>query len=217
MRILPILLLIALAGTAQAQLRVEKRADLTLPITLGPKQAAIVVGFRRPDAMSAGKSGAVAFARYDPAKQDLIFQPRDAKKKGDTTTYWVQAGSGDRKLASDYAVMIVSEGDYVLYGATPGPARMVMNSFCLGAPSFHVGAGETVYFGDVAPYLVVKLVDGLGSAMAYSSHPDDARKAIEKQPALAAGFRRAELHNKTTYACAGATMTAYIVPDEAAP
>jgi len=209
-------MLLGFAVSAHSQLRVEKRADLAQPVAFGPKQGAIVVGFRRPDTMSAGKSGAVAFARYDPAKQDLVFQPKNAKKNGDTTTYWIQTASGDRTLASDYAVMVVSEGDYILYGATPGPAKQIMNSFCLGAPSFHVAAGETVYFGDFTPYMFVKMVDGVGSAMAYSSHPDDARKSIEKQPALAGGFRPAELHNKGSYGCAGAAMTAYIVPEQGA-
>jgi hypothetical protein len=182
-------------------------------VALEPGQGAIIVGFRRPDPMSTGKSGAATFARYDLAKRDLIFQPRDAKKSGDTTTYWIQVSSGDKTLSADYAVMPVSAGDYVLFGATPGPAKQVLNTFCLGAPSFHVNAGEVVYFGDLSPYMLVKLEDGTRtSAMAYSSHPDDARKAIAAQPALAPAFRAGELHNQSTYACVGQLMTAYIVP-----
>ena len=202
----------AVATTVPAQLRVEKRADLATPVVLGPDQGAIVVGFRRPDKMSAGKSGMVSFSRYDMAKRDVIFQPRDAKKKGDTTTYWISARSGDKKLPLDHAVMIVSAGDYVMFGAAPGPAGTVMNTMCLGAPAFHVAAGETVYFGDVTPYLFVKLVDGSrASAMAYSSHPEDARTALATQPALAAGFKPADLRNNATYGCVAQTMMAYYV------
>lgn len=200
------------AAPAASQLRVEKRADLSLPVILGPKQGAILVGFRRPDPMSQNKHGAVAFARYDLEHRDMIFQPKGAKKAGDTTTYWVQADSGDKKLASDYALMVVSAGDYVMFGATPG-GKVVLNTFCLGAPAFHVGAGEIVYFGDLTPYPSVRLVDGTKTAaMAYSSHPDDARAALARQPALAAAMKPAELRNKATYACAGQAMLTYEVP-----
>lgn len=201
------------AAPATAQLRADKRADLSQPVTLGPNQGAIVVGFRRPDSMSAGKSGTVAFMRYDREKRDLILQPRDAKKTGDTTTYSVLARSGDRKLPLDHAVMVVSAGDYVLYGASPGPGGQVTNTFCLGAPTFRVNAGEVVYFGDVTPYIFVKLENGdRAMAMAYSSHPDDARKALAAQPALAGAFRPADLRNDATYGCVAQIMLAYTVP-----
>src|SRR4051812_32705165 len=101
-------LAISAAFPVSAQLRVEKRADLALPVALGPNQGAILVGFRRPDKMSAGKGGSAAFARYDLERRDVIFQPKKAKKQGDTTTYWVVAKSGDKKLKLDYALMIVS-------------------------------------------------------------------------------------------------------------
>lgn len=206
-------LALAFPAAAFAQLKVEKRADLAQPAVLGPNQGAILVGFRRPDKMSAGKSGVAAFARYDSAKRDLILQPRDAKKLGDQTTYWVLARSGNRKLTLDHAVMVVSAGDYVLFGASPGPGGLVTNTFCLGAPTFRVNAGEVVYFGDLTPYLFVKLEDGSPAmAMAYSYHPDDARKALAGQPSLAAAFRPAALRNDATYGCAAQTMLAYEVP-----
>ncbi|MDB5685907.1 MAG: hypothetical protein JWR77_496 [Rhizorhabdus sp.] len=198
---------------AAAQLQVNKRADLAQPVKLGPNQAAIVVCFRRPDAQSAGKSGMVAFARYDLAGRDVVFQPRDAKKKGDTTTYWVDVRSGDRKLPLDHAVMVVTAGDYVLFGATPGPAAQVMNSFCLGSPTFTVKPGEAVYFGDVTPYLFAKLADGQRAmAMAYSSNIADARAALAGQPDLAAALKPADLHNDATFGCVAQAMLAYAVP-----
>lgn len=201
------------AVPAAAQLKVEKPADLAAPVALGPKQGAIVVGIRRPDKMSEHKGGTIAFARYDLAKRDIVAQPKHAKKEGDTTTYWVQVRSGDKTLAAEYLVMPVTAGDYVLFGATPAKMPQVGNTFCLGAPAFHVGAGEVVYFGDLTPYPNVKLVDGTSTAaMAWSSHPDAAKAALAKQAALAAALKPAELANEATYGCAGLAMTAYAVP-----
>jgi hypothetical protein len=201
------------AVPAAAQLKVEKPADLAAPVALGPKQGAIVVGIRRPDKMSEHKGGTIAFARYDIAKRDIVAMPKHAKKEGDTTTYWVQVRSGDKTLAAEYLVMPVTAGDYVLFGATPAKMPQVANTFCLGAPAFHVAAGEVVYFGDLTPYPSVKLVDGTSTAaMAWSSHPDAARAALGKQAALAAALKPAELSNEATYGCAGLAMTAYAVP-----
>lgn len=201
------------AVPASAQLFASKRADLARPVVLAPGQAAIVIGFRRPDTASAGKSGIVVFGRYDLDRRDLIGRPDGAKKAGDTTTYAISVRSGDRKLALDHAVMLVSPGDYVLLGAAPGPVAGVTNSFCFGAPTFRVNAGETVYFGDITPYLMVRLAEGNNAnAMAWSSHPDDARAALKDQPALAAGFKAAELRNGATYGCFSTDMTAYFVP-----
>jgi hypothetical protein len=200
------------AAPAAAQLKVDKRADLASPVQLAPGQGAIVVGFRRPDPMSAGKSATAAFARYDVDHRDVIFQPKGAKKAGVTTTFWMLAKNGDKKLERDYAVYLVSAGDYVLYGATPGPGGQVTNTFCLGAPTFTVRPGEVVYFGEFTPYMNVKLVDGSHTAaMAYSSHPDEARAALASRPELAAAFKPAEIRNQATYGCAGAFMMAYSV------
>ncbi|HEV2079870.1 MAG TPA: hypothetical protein VGR19_08255 [Allosphingosinicella sp.] len=206
----------SIAVPAAAQLRVTKRADLSAPVKLEPGQGAILVAFRRPDSMSMGKSGALSFARYDVEKRDLIFQPKGAKKSGDKTTYWVDVDSADKKLAVEYHLMPVSEGDYVLFGAAPGPAKQVTNTFCLGAPTFRVGAGEVVYFGDVTPYIGVELADGgKAMAMAYSANADEARKALGNQPALAPALRPADVRNEATYSCAGQEMLAYAVPGAA--
>lgn len=201
------------AVPAAAQLRADKRADLTQPVVLGPGQGAIVVGFRRPDKMSAGKSGAFGFGRYDVTARDLILQPKAAKKAGDTTTYTVLARSADKKQVHELAVMLVSAGDYVATGALPGPGGIIMNSFCLGAPTFRVAAGEAVYFGDVTPYFNVKLKSGARTAaMAYSSNVEAAKVALANQPALAAALKPAAISNAATYACYGQAMLAYAVP-----
>lgn len=212
MKRLALLLALTLAAPAAAQLT-ARPADLDKPVVLAPGQAAIVVGFRRPNSFSMGKSGQLAFARYDIAKRDLIFMPRDAKKKGDTTTYAIQVPSDDRNAALEYAVMLVSPGDYVLLGATPGPVAGVANTFCFGAPTFRVNAGETVYFGDITPYIAAPMADGSrGNAMAWSDHAEDARAAMAKYPALAAGFRPAELKNAALFRCFGLEMNAYYIP-----
>lgn len=208
-----LILAAAIASPAAAQLSVQKRADLAKPVVLGPGQGAIVIGFRRPDDWSAGKSGTIAFARYDVERRDMIARPKDAKKLGDTNTYWISVTSGDRKLALDHAVMLVSAGDYVLYGAQPGPGGMVANAFCFSAPTVRVNAGEVVYFGDMTPYLGARLADGGNHfGMAYSFHPDDARMVLAGQPGLAAAFKPGDVRNGASYTCSGQSMMAYVAP-----
>lgn len=207
-------LVLALAAPAAAQM-VAKPADLSKPVMLAPGQAALVIGFRRPNSFSLGKSGQLAFARYDLVKRDLVFAPPGAKKAGDTTTYAIPVSSNDRNAPLEHVVMLVSPGDYVLLGATPGPVSGVANTFCFGTPTFRVNAGETVYFGDITPYIAVPMADGTrGNAMAWSDHPDDARAALEKQPALAAGFRPAQLSNAALFRCFGMEMNAYYIPNK---
>ncbi|MFZ4688972.1 MAG: hypothetical protein ACOYLS_07030 [Polymorphobacter sp.] len=216
MRLLWLTLLVATAAPAAAQLSVEKRADPAVPVVLKPGQGALVVGYRRPDDWSAGKSGTIAFARYDVEKRDMIARPKDAKKNGDPNTYWISVRSGDRKLPLDHAIMVVSAGDYVLYGATPGPGGMVANSFCFSAPVIHVGAGETVYFGDITPYIGAKLADGgYHYGMAFTRFPADAKAAVEQQqPGLAASFKDGEVRNGASFTCAAQAMSAYIAPGQ---
>jgi hypothetical protein len=204
---------VCIATPAAAQLNANKRADLSASVKLEAGQAAIIVGYRRPDPMSVGKSGAVSFARYDLATRDLVFQPKGAKKSGDKTTYSIYVRSGNKALVQDYVVMLVSAGQYVMRGAVPGGGGVIANTFCLGAPTFSVGAGEVVYFGDVTPYTNVRLITGDKTpAMAYSSHPEDAQKALAKQPDLLAKFKVATIQNDATFGCYGQLMTAYRIP-----
>jgi hypothetical protein len=209
----PLVLTLA-AAPAGAQLSVTKPTPLETPVSLGPGQGAVLVAFRRPDGWSLGKSGSIAFARYDPVRHDMIARPRDAKKNGDTSTYWIQVNSKDRKAALEYRLMLVSAGDYVLYGASPGPGGMVMNSFCFNSITFRVNAGEVVYFGDITPYIGAKTADGgYYFGMPHSFHPDEARAALKGQPALQAAFRPAELKGGASYSCSGQAMSAYDLPD----
>jgi hypothetical protein len=76
-----------------------------------------------------------------------------------------------------------------------------------------VRAGEVVYFGDVTPYLNVRMEGGRrASAMAYSSDIDTAREALSGQPTLAAALRPAEIRNQATFGCVAQNMLAYAVP-----
>jgi hypothetical protein len=198
---------------AMAQLSVTRPTPLELPVTMGPGQAALLVGFRRPDGWSLGKSGTIAFARYDPARHDMIARPRDAKKNGDTNTYWIQVSSRDRKAPLEYQLMLISAGDYVLYGAAPGPGGMVANSFCFNSITLRVNAGEVVYFGDMTPYIGARTENGgYYFGMPWSFHPEEARAALARQPALQAAFKAGDLRGGASYSCSGQAMTAYDLP-----
>jgi hypothetical protein len=184
---------------------------LTTPAKLAPGQGAIVVGFWRPDPLSLGKSGKVAFSRYDIEHRALMSEPTSATKDDAGQTNFVKVASSDKTLAHEFVLQPVSAGDYVLTGAAPGPLNMVLGAFCFGAPIFHVSAGEIVYVGDFTPYMGAKTPAGQRIyAIAYSSHPEAARAFLAPQPELLAAFKPAALRN-ATYGCQGSGMTAYLI------
>jgi hypothetical protein len=188
-----------------------KKVDLA-GVKLEPGQGAILVAFRRPDEHSMGKSAAVSFARYKPEEGDLDYQPRDWKKKGDKTTYAVQARSIDKKAGLELHVIPVTAGRYVMSSAQAGPYNpAAVTTFCLGAPSFQVGEGEVVYFGDLTTYIGVPGAEGRKLiAMPYSHDAEGARALLAvKHPALSGAFRPAAVENGATWSCVGQTMTAY--------
>jgi hypothetical protein len=191
-----------------------KKVDPAAPMTLAPGEAAVVIAYRRPDAGSAGRSGGVQLSRYDMAVRDLVYQPKDWKKKGDKTTYLVAANSADRKSPYEVQVLRVTPGDYVISSAAVGPAGVMTSSYCFGAPTFSVGEGEVVYLGDFIPYMNVKVADGSKlSALAYTAHIEDARATLSaKQPAIAAAMKPAALRNRATYACSAITMDRWDLP-----
>jgi hypothetical protein len=190
-----------------------RRVDPAVPLTLAPNEGALVLAFRRPDAGSAGRTGEVQFARYDLAQRDLIYQPRDWRRRGDTTTYRMAVISSDRRAPLEVHVLKVTPGDYVITGHVPGVVP-VTNSFCFGAPTFHVGAGEVVYVGDFIPFMNHRLSTGERlTQVAYTSHIEDARRTLAvHQPMLAEGLRPATLRNRATYACAAITMDRWDIP-----
>jgi hypothetical protein len=203
--------------TAPAALTAGKKVDLGA-FKLAPGQGAILVGFRRPDDHSLGKSASASFARYDAEQGDLHYQPRDWKKKGDKTTYGVHARSIDKKAGHELHILPVTAGRYVLSSAQAGPYNpQQITTFCLGAPSFEVKEGEIVYFGDLTPYMSAPASDG-GKllAMPYSSDAEGARALLAgRKAALAGSFRSAELQNDATWGCIGQAMTAYRVKETA--
>lgn len=190
-----------------------KKVDPAAPVVLAPGEAAIVLAYRRPDLDSAGRSGRIDIARYDPAHGDLIYRPKNAKKMGDTTTYLVQSQSRDRKSPLEVQVLKVTPGDYVLNGTAVGNLPVTTTN-CFGAPTFSVAAGEVAYIGDFVPLMEAANSRGEKvSTLAYASHVEDTRTVLaSKQPALAAALKPATLRNGATYSCAAVTMDRWDLP-----
>ena len=199
------------------QLFVGKKIAPNAPFALELNEAAVVVAFRRPDAGSAGRAGVVQLARYDVATRDLVYQPKNAKKLGDKTVYLRDVASADGKAPYEVQLVRVTPGDYVI-SALGVNTKLVTSSNCFGAPTFHVGAGEVAYLGDFIPYWNVKLASGdKVSALAYTSHIDDARRVLGSgQPALAKAMTAATLRNRATYACSAITMDRWDIAGRAA-
>jgi hypothetical protein len=190
-----------------------KKIDPKIPFVLAPGEAAVVLAFRRPDALSAGRSALVQLARYDVAGRDLLYRRKDWKKTGDKTVYDVAAGSADRKAPYEVQVIRVTPGDYVI-ASTAVVAKIPTASYCFGAPTFHVDPGAVVYLGDFIPVVNGKLRTGeTVSTLAYATHIDDARRTLtSSQPALGASLRPARMFNRATYACSAITMDRWDVP-----
>jgi hypothetical protein len=196
-----------------------KKVDPAAPFALGAGEAALVLGFRRPDEGSAGRSGSLSIARYDVAGRDLVYRPKDWKKKGDKTTYSLNVASKDRKAAYEVQVLRVTPGDYVLMGSAVGKLP-VSNSYCFGAPTFHVGEGEVAYLGDFVPYMDARMSSGARlNAIAWTAHPEDARQVLsDRQGVLASALKPATLRNRATFACSAITMDRWDLPEvEALP
>ena len=183
-----------------------KKVDTAAPVELKADEAAVVFAFRRPEKQSAGRAGRIAFARYDSKAADLIYQPKDAKKTGDETTYNREIVSGDRKAGLELHLLKLTPGDYVITGL--GVGMPLTNTNCFGAPTFHVAAGEILYLGDFIP-----VWGGIGSdgkklyGMGYASRIEDSRRLLAStQPQLAAALKLATLFNGATYACSAVMM-----------
>ena len=189
-----------------------KKTDPKAPILLGPDEGLVVVAFRRPDAGSAGRTGQFMMARYDVTARDRVYQPRDWKKKGDKTTYAMTAKSADKKAPYEVQVLRLTAGDYVVDSSATG-SLVPATTNCFGAPTFHVGAGETVYLGDFIPYWNVKTANGAVSTLAWAPHLEEARTALAAaQPTMASAMKAATWRNRATYASAGLTMDRFDLP-----
>jgi len=199
--------------TGIASVFIGRKIDPRTPVVLGAGEGAVVLAFRRPDANSAGRSGMLNIVRYDMATRDVVYKPRDWKKKGDKTTYGLPIVSGDRTSPYEVQVVRLTAGDYVIDGTGAGPGLPVASN-CFGAPTFHVSAGEVVYLGDFTPFWNVKLSDGTRIvALGYSAHIEEARTALAtKQAALAAALKPAVVQNRATYGCSAIAMNRWDIP-----
>jgi hypothetical protein len=175
---------------------------------LGPNQGAIVMAFRRNHPAAANRFGLVQMFRYDQAKADLDYQPRDWKKKGDKTTYVVSISAGDRRAAYELRVIPVTAGDYVLGGSSVGVNVPPQSSNCFGAPMMHVEAGQYAYLGDATPIMGAQLADGnKTSVMMFNRHTGVAQQELAKlRPELAGRLVEVPIRNRATYSCAAVTM-----------
>lgn len=209
------------------QLQLGKKVDVAKPFGLAAGQGALVIAFRRPDDGSAGRSGSLALARYDVEGRDLVCRPRDWKKKGDTTTYNAGVSSVDKKAGYEVHVIKLTAGDYVIsstsvgggssavMSALVGGAAPVASTYCFGAPTVRVNAGEVVYAGDIVPFANARTsIGGRVTSLGHTRHLEDARQTLAThQPALAAALKPAELRNGATFACVGTSMDRWDVPD----
>jgi hypothetical protein len=197
-----------------SSLFVGRKVDPAAPFVLAQGEAAIVIAFRRPDESSAGRSGRVQLARYDVATRDLVYQPKDWKKKGDKTTYNIEVPSIDRKAPLEVQLIRVTPGAYVISGTAVGPA-LPTTSNCFGAPSFEVAAGEVAYVGDFTPYMNHKLSIGAKLfGLLHSLHMDEVRAALAaRQPSIASAMKAAPLRNGATFACSAITMDRWDLAD----
>jgi len=184
-----------------------RRVDPATPIVAGPNEGLVVLSYRRPNQWSAGKTGTVDIARYDMDAREIMYPPRNARRNGDTTTYHVSAQSSDRRAPLEVQVLRLTPGDYVISGNSVARAP-VTTSYCFGAPTFRVAAGQVVYIGDFVPLVGARRDDGTAMmGMAHVFNIDDARATLAtKQPALAQAMQPATLRNQATFACSAITM-----------
>lgn len=208
---------------APASVWTGKKIDPAAPVVLAPGEAAVVVAYRRPVKAAEGRHGLVQLSRYDVAGRDLVYRPKDWKKLGDKTVYGVDARSQDRKASYEVQVIRVTPGDYVVSSTISG-MTLSTTSYCFGAPTFHVEAGEVAYLGDFIPFWNVEKADGSKvSTLAWTPRLEETRAALAgKQPALAAAMKPAGFRNKATYACSAIVMDRWDLPGaeelpEAAP
>ena len=188
-------------------------AKAVLP-PLEPGQGAIVMAFRRNHPSAANRFALVQLFRYDQARGDLVYQPRDWKKKGDKTTYVVGIPAGDRRSAYELRVIPVTAGDYVLGGWSLGVNMPPAESNCFGAPMIHVEPGQYAYLGDATPIMGATLADGKKtSVMAWNRYASVAGQNLARlRPELAGKLTEAAIRNRASYSCAATTMSRFDWP-----
>lgn len=189
-----------------AQFFAGKKIDPKAPITIGDDEAAVVVAFRR-SAESGNQHGIMSFKRFDADKGDLVFQPRDWKKKGDKTVYSTDVTSADKTSPYELHIVRLTPGSYVI--DFDGLGKMNLGTtYCFGAPMFTVKAGEIAYLTDILP-VNMKTPDGKRVIeMGLVRDAAAARAGLATfQPALAERLSEAPIKNRATYSCFGTSMT----------
>jgi len=189
-----------------AQFFAGKKIDPKAPITIGDDEAAVVVAFRR-SAESGNQHGIMSFKRFDADKGDLVFQPRDWKKKGDKTVYSTDVTSADKTSPYELHIVRLTPGSYVI--DFDGLGKMNLGTtYCFGAPMFTVKAGEIAYLTDILP-VNMKTPDGKRVIeMGLVRDAAAARAGLATfQPALAERLSEAPIKNRATYSCFGTGMT----------
>lgn len=191
-------------------------AKAVMPV-LAADQGAVVVAFNRNNPAAKDRFGRLELYRYDAAKGDLHYQPRDWKKKGDLTTYVVPITAGDRRAGYELRVIPVTAGDYVLGGWTVGTNTPAASSYCFGAPMISVRAGEYTYLADATPVIGARLADGTKvSTMVLTRNLAQAQTELGKlRPELAGKLVEAPIKNRASYSCAAVMMDRYDWPGAA--
>lgn len=200
--------------TGPATLFINKDPAKAVLPPLEPGQGAIVMAYRRNHPAAANRFGLVQLFRYDQAKGDLQYQPRDWKKKADKTTYVVSIPAGDRHAEYELRIIPVTAGDYVLGGWSIGANVPPQASNCFGAPMITVEAGQFAYLGDATPIIGAQLANGdKMTAMIFSRYFAVARDALGKlRPDLATKLVEVPIKNRATYSCAAVTMDRFDWP-----
>jgi hypothetical protein len=201
-----------LSGPATLWLHKDPKKAV-MPV-LEPGQGAIVLVYNRNNPAAKDRFALVQLFRYDAAKGDLHYQPRDWKKKGDKTTYVVSVPAGDRRSAYELRIIPVTAGDYVLGGSTLGVNMPPQVSNCFGAPMISVKAGEYAYLGDATPVMGAQLASGeKSSVMIFTRNLSQAQAQLAKlRPELAGKLVEAPIVNRATYSCAAVTMDRFDWP-----
>lgn len=182
------------------------------PVEIASGQGGVILGFRRPDAESQGKSASLLISRYDPEAANIVFPAK--RDKADTTTYSLLIKSRDKALEVEHVLHALTPGTYVISGATPGIQGTVNVNFCLSSAMFTVEPGKITYIGDFLPYpFAPTAAGGRAISMAWQDHLADAEAAA---PALQSSaplpVQPASFTNGVSWGCAATVMTAYAVP-----
>lgn len=189
-----------------AQFFAGKKIDPKAPITLGDDEAAVVIAFRR-SAETGNQHAIMSFRRFDADKGDLMFQPRDWKKKGDKTVFSADLTSADKTSAYELQILRLTPGSYVI--DFDGLGKMNLGSTnCFGAPMFTLKGGEVAYLTDMVP-VNMKRADGKRIVeMGLVRDLGTARTGLAAfQPALAERMGEATIRNRAVYSCFGTSMT----------